>query len=55
LGRTLAQPWSFLDPLDPALIKTAADLVKERPDITVEEIAYLLAIEPKAAARLLPS
>ena len=54
LGRTLAKPWSFLDPLDPALVLTAADLVKERPDITVEEIAYLLAIEPKAAARLLP-
>ena len=53
LGRTLAQPWTFLDPRSPSLVWTAEDLVKERPDITVEEIAYLLAIEPKAAAHLL--
>ena len=55
LGRTLSQPWTFLDPRSPSLVWTAEDLMKERPDITVEEIAYLLAIEPKAAARLLPS
>jgi len=55
LGRTLAKPWSFLDPQDPALVSTAADLMKERPGITVEDIAYLLSIEPEAAARLLPS
>lgn len=55
LGRTLSQPWTFLDPRSPALVCTAEDLMKERPDITVDEIAYLLAIEPKAAARLLPS
>jgi hypothetical protein len=53
LGRTLSQPWTFLDSRSPALIDTAADLRKERPDITVDEIAYLLAIKPKAAARLL--
>lgn len=55
LGRTLSQPWTFLDPRSPALVWTAEDLLKERPDITVDEIAYLLAIEPKAAARLLSS
>jgi hypothetical protein len=52
LGRTLSQPWTFLDPTSPELVWTAAELVKERPDITLEEIAYLLAIEPEAAARL---
>jgi hypothetical protein len=55
LGRTLSQAWTFVDPQSPALIATAEDLRKERPDITVEEIAYLLAIKPKAAARLLRS
>ena len=55
LGRTLSQPWTFLDPRSPALVRTAEDLMKERPDITVDEIAYLLAIEPEAAARLVPS
>ena len=52
LGRTLSQPWTFEDPASPSLVWTAEDLVKERPDITVEEIADLLAIEPEAAARL---
>ena len=53
LGRTLSQPWTFIDPRDPALVRTAEDLVKERPDITVEEVAHLLAIEPAAVAKLL--
>ena len=53
LGRSLGQPWTFFDPRSPALVWTAKDLVKERADITVEEIAYLLAIEPAAAAKLL--
>lgn len=55
LGRTLAQPWTFLDPRSPSLVWTAEDLMKERPGITVDEIAYLLAIEPEAASRLLSS
>lgn len=54
LGRTLGQPWRFLDPHSQALVWTAEDLLKERPDISVEEIAYLPGIEPEAAARLLP-
>jgi hypothetical protein len=55
LGRTLSQPWTFLDPQSPALIATAEDLRKERPEITADEIAYLLGIKLKAAARLLRS
>jgi len=55
LGRALSRPWSFLDQRSPALVCTAEDLMRERPDITVEEIAYLLAIEPEVATRLLPS
>jgi hypothetical protein len=54
-GRTLSQPWTFLDPRSPSLVWTAQDLLKERPGITVNEIAYLLAIEPEAARRLLSS
>lgn len=55
LGRTLSKAWSFFDPCSPSLVWTAEDLRKERPDITVEEIAYLLAMEPEALARLLSS
>jgi len=55
LGRRLAQPWTFLDPRSPSLVWTAEDLLKERPGITIDEIAYLLAIEPEAASRLLSS
>ena len=54
-GRTLSQPWTFLDPRSPSLVWTAQDLLKERPGISVDEIAYLLAIEPEAARRLLSS
>jgi hypothetical protein len=52
-GRTMSQPWTFFDPVCPSLVSTAEDLRRERPEISVEEIAYLLAIEPAAAARLL--
>lgn len=55
LGRTLGETWTFFDPRSPALVWTAEDLIKERPDISVEEIAYLLGIDPAAAARLLPT
>jgi hypothetical protein len=54
LGRTLSEPWTFLDPKSPSLVWTAEDLIKERPDISVDEIAYLLGMERAAAARLLP-
>jgi len=52
LGRTLSQPWTFSDPRSPSLVWTADDLRNERPDITIEEIAYLLAISPAEAALL---
>lgn len=55
LGRTLSKAWTFFDPCSPSLVWTAEDLRKERPDITVEEIAYLLAMEPEGVARLLSS
>jgi hypothetical protein len=53
VGRELSQPCRFLDALAPSLVWTAEDLRKERPDITVEEIAYLVGVTPKHAARLL--
>jgi hypothetical protein len=52
LGRTMSTPWRFVDPRSPALVYPAEDLRRERPNITVEEIAYLLAISVPDAARL---
>jgi hypothetical protein len=52
LGRTLGQLWTFVDPLSPALVHTAADLRRERPDISDEEIAHLLGMTVAEAARL---
>jgi hypothetical protein len=54
LGRTLSEPWTFLDPQSPSLVWTAEELIKERPDISVDEIAFLLGIGRAAAAGLLP-
>jgi hypothetical protein len=53
LGRTMSKPWTFLDPRSPALVRTAEDLRHERPDISFDEIAYLLAIPEPDAVRLL--
>ena len=53
IGRTLSQPCIFFDALSPSLVWTVEDLRKERPDITVDEIAHLLGVTPKNAARLL--
>lgn len=52
LGRTMSKAWTFADPQSPALVWTAADLRRERPDISIEEIAYLLAIPVSQAANL---
>jgi hypothetical protein len=52
LGRTMGPAWTFADPRSPALVWTAEDLRRERPDISVEEIAYLLAIPIPQAANL---
>lgn len=53
LGITMSKPWTFLDPRSPALVDTAEDLRRERPDISFDEIAYLLAIPVADATRLL--
>ncbi len=53
LGKATGQFWRFIDPQSPALIQSAEDLRRERPDITVEEIANLLAIPAGHAADLL--
>ena len=53
LGRTLGKPWTFLDSRSPGLVWTAEDLRRERPDITIDEIAFLLAISVPDAGRLL--
>ncbi len=52
LGRTMSKPWTFINPRSPALICTAEDLRRERPNISLEEIAYLLAIPVEQAASL---
>lgn len=53
-GHTLSiRPCVFLERLAPSLVWTAEDLRRERPDISVEEIALLLGITPTQAKRLL--
>lgn len=44
----------FLNPQDPALFATAYDLRCERPDISIEDIAFALAISTESARHLLP-
>lgn len=53
IGRNSGRIARFLNPRDPALIDTANDLRRERPDISAEDIAYVLAIPLSAAVRLL--
>ena len=52
LGRAMSKPWTFLDPRSPALVWTAEDLRRERSDISVGEISYLLGIPEPDARRL---
>ncbi len=47
------RPCIFLERLSPSLVWTAEDLRKERPDISVEELAHLLGVTATQAARLL--
>jgi hypothetical protein len=47
------RPCVFLERLSPSLVGTAEDLRKERPDISVAEIALLLGITPTQAKQLL--
>jgi hypothetical protein len=53
LGRATGRVWTFYDSGSPALVTTAEDLRRERPDISFEEIAYLLGISAPHAASLL--
>ena len=53
LGKATGGFWRFEDPRSPALIESAEDLRRERPDITTEEIANLLAISTDHASDLL--
>ena len=53
IGRTLSQPCIFFDALSSALVWTVKDLRNERPEITVDEIAYLLGVTSKNVNRLL--
>ena len=43
----------FLNPRSPALVETVSDLRRERPDISIEDVALVLAIPTESAARLL--
>jgi hypothetical protein len=52
LGIRSGKTCSFFDPRDPALVATANDLMRERPDISAVEIAHLLGINPKGAEAL---
>ena len=47
------RPCVFLERLAWSLVCTAEDLRKERPDISVEEIAFLLGVTATQAKRLL--
>lgn len=52
-GRELSQPCIYVDSRSPALVASAHDLRKARPDITVDEVAFLLGVTAKNADRLL--
>jgi len=52
LGRANGKIWRFLDSRSPALVTTAEELRRERPDISIEEIAYLLGIPRSQEASL---
>lgn len=44
----------FVDPQSPALAYTVVELLSERPGISLQEIAYVLAVSPEDAKKLLP-
>ena len=52
IGRELSTPCIALDPLSSFLIRAAEDLRKERPNISIWEIAHLLGVSPGVAAHL---
>ncbi|MEP0189654.1 MAG: hypothetical protein ABJE00_04510 [Erythrobacter sp.] len=52
LGRTVSSPPIFFNDFAASLIWTVQDLRNERPAISVSEIAYLLGLTDKHAAKL---
>lgn len=52
LGREAGYVAAFLDPKSLALIETAQDLRRARPEMSIEDVAYALAIPTKQAERL---
>lgn len=52
LGKATGVTWRFAEANSPALVTTAEDLRRERPDISIEEIAVLLSIREQQAAGL---
>ena len=53
LGVEAGRTCRFLDPLDSSLVWTVQDLRREQPTISVDEIAYLLAVPIPTAAKLI--
>lgn len=53
LGRAMGQVCAFYDPASPALVTTAAELRRERPDISVAEIGDLLGLSVAHVVSLL--
>ena len=53
VGKALSQACIFLSPMAASLGWTVEDLRKERPEITVAEIAELIGVTPSAVSRLL--
>jgi hypothetical protein len=53
IGRSFGQPCIFFEALSPSLVATVHDLRKERPDITLREIADLVGVSRIHAALLL--
>lgn len=53
LGKATGGVWRFAEANSPALVTTAEDLRRGRPDISVDEIASLLSISVKQVTNLL--
>ena len=53
IGRQLSRPCGFYEDLPPTLVWVARDLHRDRPDITVEDVAYLTGTDLVTAGRLL--
>jgi hypothetical protein len=53
LGVEAGRTCRFLDPLDSSLVWTVEDLRRQRPAITADEIAYLLAVPVDLADKLI--